>query len=1060
MIKLITFFLCVGMVAVYADSYSQNRVSVKLQNGKLTELFEEIQKQTDYSVFYSDQAIADLKVTLDVRDGKIPEILNKALLGKPLAYRLLGNQVVISKKTEKKGLFGNSLQDSIVTVRGRVYDTNEPPKGVDNVIISVKGKTPLGSTDDDGYYAVTVNSGDVLVFSKIGFVAHEQLITRSYNNLTIAINEEVSNLQEVVVTGMTEQEKQHIASAVSSVNVERQTAGKPITNLSQALQGGTTGIRVNQGSAMPGYDNAVIQIRGISTLGNANPLVIVDGVPMDMNHIDPSTIAEITVLKDAAAGATYGARGANGVILVTTKRGVPGKINVAYDGYYGVQSPTLNKLVDAPAYMRLFNEAQVNAGNQSYYSEEEIQHTIDQVDPYRYPNTDWMGLLIDKAAPITNHSLSINGGNSLARFNITGNYLKQEGMIPLSGTSRYQVRANSTVSLRDNISMQLDVFATRRDVTRSERPQGTGGNRMLEDMYRVPPTIVPKYPDQDGRSFYGRYIDIVNPLAYAEVGGIWKGEHVQSNIDVRPRWEILPGLVLRSHGHFRINSDAFRTSRDNFNFFDPFTGELAQTWGLVRDASTGRTTYYNLQTHLEYTRRFGEHNLYAMIGQSLEESNDQGFDAWSIVSGFSKLNYIYKDKYMVEAIARVDGSSRFGPGNRYGFFPSAAIGWNMHKESFMEDISFVNNLKLRSSFGLVGNENIGLYRFQTLIDNSNGVENIWGNPDITWETLESFNVGMDIGLLKDNKVELVLEWFNKKTRDILITPPVAYSGGIGISPINAGVVLNRGWEISGNYYEELNKDMRIGLSGGATYVKNEILSLQGGPYISGASIREVGSPIDGIFGYKTDGILQESDFDAEGNPLIPIYLGSQPGDIKFLDVNGDGVVNAEDQGYIGNPTPLFTYFANFNLEYKGFDFDIQFTGAGKAADRLTGMLANPMDMSFDGGVPTAYWAENYWRPDRPNARFPRATVNPGAQKFSSDFWIQNKAFTRINYIQLGYNFNERMRNALRVNRLRLYVNAQNPFVFTSMKLRDPESAGNQWTYGIMKMYSIGISAQF
>lgn len=947
-----------------------------------------------------------------------------------------------------------------VTIKGKVFDTHEPPRELPGVTIAVKGTTFGSSTDENGYFAIDVPRDAILVFSMVGHKSVEYLARGTNSNLIIALQEEIASLDEAVVVGQSEQKKKHIAGAIATLNVASQISGKPITTLSQSLQGGVTGLQVQQSSGMPGGDAAAIKIRGISTLGNSDPLILVDGIPMDMNHIDPVTVESVTVLKDAAASAMYGARAANGVILVTTRRGTPGKISVTYDGYFGTQSPTyLQKLVDAPQYMRMYNEARVNSGNQPFYSDEVINKTMEGADPVMYPNTDWVDLIVRKRSPITSHSISLDGGNNLARFAVTANYMYQDGMIPLNRMDRFNVRANTSITVNKRFVFDVDLLAIKRNTRNNTRPDNNQGNRILEDVYRVPPTILPKYPEKNGRTIYGRYADIVNPLAYAEKGGHRDYESGQAVINMQPKWEVFPDFNLKGQFSFRLNSDQDRTVADAYNFFDYNTNQLVQSWGVRRDGGFARTTYMYLAANADYTFTRNDHRLYAFGGISSEKNNSGFWDVNTMVSGYTKLNYSFKDKYLIEATARMDGSSRFGPGHKWGFFPSTAIGWNVHQEEFLKNLHFINNMKLRASYGLLGNENIGLYRYQTLVAGTNGYENIWGNPDITWETVSLFDVGVDLGLFK-NSLELIFDYYDKMTRDIILQPQVSYVGGMGNVPINAGKVRNRGWELSLNYFKDLGSSWTLSVKPGISYNKNRIIKLQNGPYLTATTINQEGKPINSIYGYRTQGLLQQSDFSAEGTPLIPVVTGAKPGDIRYTDLNGNGIIDAKDQEAIGNPVPMVNYFTNLRLAHKKFDVEMLIQGAGKNDQRLTGMLAYPLDQTADGGVPTIYYAQRYWTPERPDARFPRLSNTPAGNKLSSDFWIQNGAYCRIKYIQLGYNLPVTAARKVGASAARLYLNAQNPFVFTPMKLMDPESLGNQWTYGIMKVYTVGINVKF
>lgn len=1065
--KLTVILLFIAILGVSATGKSQDEhLNIKLHQGTLPQLFNQIQSQSRWRIFYKDELVnREQPLTLDLQDKKINEVLDKALLNTGLSYRIMRNQVAIipKEKSEPEQRLStiSLLEDSTYLIRGRVYDTHEPPQALPGVTIRVKDNNSLGTTTDaDGYFTFRAKKNAVLVFTQMGYLAQEYTIIRSHNALNISLKENVAALDEVVVVGLSEQQRKHIASSISSVNIAQQTNGKPITALSQALQGGVTGLQVTQSSGLPGGDAAIIKIRGISTTNASNPLVMVDGVPMDMNYIDPVTVESVTILKDAAAAAVYGARAANGVILVTTKRGVAGRVAVTYDGYYGVQSPSsMPALVEAPQYMRMFNEAQVNAGNAPFYSEEDIQHTAAGDDPVKYPNTDWQKEILNRAAPITSHSVGVSGGNSLARFALTANYQNQQGMIPLNHSNKYNIRANTSITLTKKFLVYMDMLAIKRNTFYPNRPNGSNGNRILEDIFRVPPTILPKYPAKDGAPvMYGRYVDIVNPVAYAEHGGQSANEYGQSSINLQPKWEVLPGLNLRGQFSFRLNSDVTRTSRDNYYFFDYYTGKLVQTWGVQRTAAMDRTTYYYAGVTADYTYDLKDHHFYLMGGYSQEENNSKFWDVNSLLSFYGKVNYSYKDKYLLEGAIRTDGSSRFGPGHKYGTFPSVALGWNVHKESFMAPVSVISSMKLRASYGRLGNENIDLYQYQNMISATDGVESIFGNPDITWETVDMLDLGLDLALLQ-SKLELTFDFYNKTTNGIILKPPVSYVGGMGTPPINAGKLRNKGVELSLNYNGRIGKDVTLSVRPGVSYNKNTFLTVLGGPYISGRNIDKEGYALKSLYGYKTNGLLQAADFKPDGTPLVPVIANAKPGDIRYLDQNGDNVIDGNDQTVIGNPTPRADFFANFRITYKKWELEMLLQGVSKSDAVLSGMLAYPLDMSFDGGVPTQYYADNYWTPERTNARFPRLTTTPDINKLSSDFWIQNGAYIRMKYIQLGYNFSSTTLKRIGVNGARVYLNAQNPFVFTSMKLVDPESQGNQWTYGIMKMYTAGVSIQ-
>lgn len=1032
----------------------------------LERIFSEIRKQTGYQFFYKDEYLKSAKpVTINVKNVGVKQALDLCFKEQPLTYALVGKTIVVKEKDRNVPSSRTSLADTSYLIKGKIFNAHEPPQPLPGVIIRVKGTQRGTTTDEDGYFSIEANKNETLTFSLIGYESFEQLILKQYKNLVISLKEKVSELNQVKVVGMNKMQQQHIASSLATLNVQSNIEGKPITSLSQSLQGGVTGLQVRQASGLPGGDAASIKIRGISTLGNSDPLVLVDGVPMDMEQINPNTVQSVTILKDAAAAAIYGARAANGVILITTKRGKAGRVTVSYDGYYGIQRPSvIPQFVDAPTYMRMYNKAQMNAGGQPLYTESEIQNTISGKDPIQYPNTDWSKEVINRAAPISNHSLSITGGNHLARFAITGDYMYQDGMMPILKEQRYNLRANTSITLSDKFYFYLDILAIKRDNIYPNRTLNHGGTRILDDMYRLPPTILPKYPkEKDWPTIYGRYADIVNPIAYFEQGGHIKYDYAQSSVNLQPRWEVFPGFNLRGQFSFRLNSDVYHAMRDNYYFFDYYTKQLVQTWKVQRsNYSTVRDEYYYMSGTGDYTWDHKGHHIFAMAGYSQEVFHNGYTDISSIASVFGKVNYSYQNKYLLEGSMRMDGSSKFGPGHKWGYFPSVALGWNISKENFLKNSKLISNMKLRASYGQLGNENIGLYQYQSLISATNGEESVWGNPDISWETVNMLDIGTDISLFQKNRLGLTFDYYDKLTTGLILKPAVSYVGAVGSAPLNSGSLRNRGWELSLDYKLNPGKHTRFSIRSGISYNKNTILSLKGGPYIGGGTINKVGYSVDSYYGYKTDGLLQPSDFEKNGNPKVPIVPGEAPGDIKYLDINQDGVIDTKDETVIGNAVPEYNYFANVSFGWKDFNIELLLQGtdnsdfsANKHGNAI-GYLFVPLNFDASGGVPTTYYAAHTWRRNNTNARFPRINAHPSLDLLDSDFWFWNGAYLRVKYIQLSYNIHSSFLEQKGVHSARVYINAQNPFVFTSVVLADPESKGGSYTYGVMEMYTVGL----
>lgn len=1066
--KIGTLALTGIFLSISAVAFPQ-RVTIKMENATLKQFLEHVQKQVDVALLYSDQLIANKHITVNTKNRDFKEVLSKELSKHHLTFSESDGQITIVPNTAYGKVAVETAQQDKITIKGRVFNSDEPPVALENVSISIKGGASVGRTGSGGYYDIAVPKGAYLVFTLVGYHSQEILVNKNENNLSLSLRENVSGVEEVVVVGMTEMQKKHIASSVATVDVGSNIEGKPITNLSQALQGGVTGLNVQQGSGLPGGDAATIKIRGISTMNNSDPLVLVDGVPMDMNHIDPVTVESVTILKDAAAAAIYGARAANGVILITTKRGKAGQINVLYDGYYGLQSPTLKpEFVDAPTYMRMYNYASLASGESAFYDAEDIRKTESGEDPINFPNTNWTKEVIDEYAPLTSHSLALSGGNDVARFAVTGNYMYQKGMLPVNKMDRFNIRANTSVSLSKKFLVNLDVLGIRRNTLYPNRGLGNGGIRMLDDLYRLPPTILPKYPAEDGwPTIYGRYADIVNPVAYAEVGGSIGYQYDQATINLQPKWTIAEGFNMTGQFSYRLNSDVYKQNRDNFYFFDYYSKQLVQTWAVQRNSySDKRDTYLYMSGALDYSKRFDKHNVFALGGFSTERFNEGYWDMSALASAYTKVNYSYDDRYLAEVAFRADGSSKFGKGNKWGYFPSVALGWNLHNENFFK-IDAINNLKIRASYGHLGNENIGYYQYQNLINETNGTENVWGNPDISWEKVRITDLGFDLSIL-NNKLSLTFDYYDKLTTDMLMRPMIPPSGALGAIRLNAGKVSNKGLEAQVTYNQDVNSNLSFSIRPGITYNKNEILELSGGVFGETGIVRQrEGYALGSYYGYVSDGILQLDNFDEFGRSNVLLASQSQgPGDIHYKDLNNDGVINDDDQRMIGDPTPRINYFANFSVSYKKFDIEVLLQGAGNhdysanLGGKSSGYLWHPLNMSASGGVPTTYRAENSWRENNQDALYPRIKTTPGTNVFISDFWLFNARYMRVKFIQAGYRLSGNTLNKYGIKSSRIYLNAQNPFLFTGVKMADPESQGGSWTYGIMKTFTVGLTANF
>lgn len=1065
---LICLFLGVSSQAYAFDSVFEQNYTLKLsfKNARLENVLDEISEQSGIKIAYSNEELQTARqVSLTMNTQSIEEAL-RAVLGENYSFKQIEDYIAIAKKTETAPLAPED--DRNWTIQGQVLENSEPPYPLSGVNIVIKG-TQLGViSDPNGYFSIKAKKGDIITFNFLGFKEYEYVVSRAISNLSVSLSEDIETLEEVVVTGFSEEKKLNTISSVASLDVARNLSTKPITSLSQSLQGGITGLNVTQSSGLPGADAATIKIRGISSLKtNNDPLVLVDGIPMDMNNLDPNTIESVTVLKDAAAAAIYGAKAANGVIVIKTKRGMPGKVNVSYNGYVGIQQATyLPEFVDAAGYMEMINAANKNIGGDPVYSQQSIDNTRAGTDPYQYPNTDWCDFLF-KNGMIQSHSVSVSGGSNLARFALTANYLQNEGLLDKANSDRLNIRANTSVSLLDNLSVNMDFNSYRTNRQEPMYRSESYASTIIGYMYSTPPNTVPRYPMKEGSEsiYYGNRPEQRNPAALMDQGGRYKALEDNVSINIAPRWEVIPRLVLRGQYSYRVSSKATNEKRAAYNFFDYDSGALLETWGSINNATKDRSSYYYIGGTAEYTLETLKHRLFVIGGYNQELTNNGDWDQWSMTSFFGKANYTFDSRYLFEVTVRRDGSSRFGKGNKFGVFPSAGAGWNLHEEKFMKSLKFLNNMKLRASYGLLGNENIGLYKYQTLINASNGNETTYGNPNITWETVHMLNVGTDIRIFKD--IDITFNYYDKKTTDLILEPPVSFIGGTTSALLNAGKVRNRGWELDVNYGKQVNKDFGFNIHGGLSQNKNKIEELFGGPYDNGDKIHQEGYALNSFFVYPTNGLLQESDFtkNAEGEWIpkegVVIFDGQQPGDIKYIDRNKDGKISTDDRIIRGDEQPKLNYFANLSLNYKRWSFEVLFQGVTGVDAYYGEPYSFGLNTAGDGQTPLAVQMD-YWAPQNPNAKYPRIAPNStyGNNNHTSDFWHFDASYCRVKYIQLGYMFDQLALKKIGISNIRVYVNAQNPFTFTKEKLVDPESRGQKSSYPLVKTYSLGLSLNF
>ena len=948
------------------------------------------------------------------------------------------------------------------------------------VTVLVQGTVRGTTTDAEGFFSIKAKHGDVLTFSFIGYTGKEYRVNKSVANLSIAMEEELTSIDQVVVTGMTSQQRKHIAASVGAV-APSNFENKPITRLSQALQGGTTGILVTQSSGLPGGDGATIKIRGVASLLGSDPLVLVDGFEFDMDKLDPSTVESVSILKDAAAASIYGAKAGNGVILITTKRGSAGKVSVSYNGYFGIQQPIyLPDFVDGATYMEYINEANRNTTGVDKYTPEQIRITREGSDPIHYPSTDWMKETMRETAPIHEHNFTVSGGNTTARFALSAQYLNQDGMYKVmdNGFERLTVRANTTVNLNKDIMMFVDMFVGRD----TQRQPETMNKTILDYIYLAPPTLVSKYPRKEGQKpgydYYGVYFEWMNPLANLERGTQVESVRDYVTINARPTWHIIPGLTLKGQVGYRIASGMDKKDRNAYVFLDYFSGNESGTFGAVKSATyTTRTSYWMVGATLDWTKEFGNHRINILGGWNEEVDRRNGWDDVALLSFFGKAYYSYKDKYLAEVGIRRDGSSLFGDGHKWGNFPSVAVGWNVNREPWMQNARFIDNFKIRASYGQLGNQNIGSNypTIQQLDVSSISVNDVitpivtqttLANPDITWESTEMYDVGIDATLF--DKLSVTADWYYKKTHDILLTLDIPSIIGLGAPYQNAGTVRNVGWEVAVGYHNKW-RDFSFGVEANLSDVVNKIIDMKGTTGGSGAIRNQEGSAINSIYGLKCVGMARTQEEADWVNENCPQYgVTTKPGDLIYADMDDSGTIDDKDMTIIGSTVPRYTYGVNLSFGWKGLNLSAFFQGVGKVDGYLSSYYVQPCQQ---GGTFRKEHLDR-WNETNPNGKYPRLTMTDANNWKQSSFWMRSAAYCRLKNIQLSYTLPRTWLKKLRMKSAMVFVNAQNLFTITDFYQGfDPEVAYSgsgdgvelgavAYNYPQVKVVTMGVELKF
>ena len=1097
--KLILLFVAISFFQLSAvESYAQNaKINLSLSDVTLEEAIKTIEANTQFVFFFSNSAVDMTKhVDLNVKNGNIKEVLNQILSS--YKYRIEDNKIVLLGEVQQDGKIWGVVSDAFGPIAGA------------NVV--VKGTTNGTITDMDGRFSLDAPKGAKLQISYIGYITKE-LTVDTKTDYVIELVEDSQALDEVVVVGYGTEKKVNVIGSIAQIGSEK-LENRSTPQLSNVLTGQMAGVTVIQRSGRPGNSGGEIRVRGVGSFGGesnkSDALVLIDGIPGKLNDVSSEDVESISVLKDASTAAIYGSRAANGVILVTTKTGKEGKVSVGYNGYVGFNTPTaLPEFVDTWQYATLYNEA---VGREAY-TQEEIQKFRDGSDPDHYANARYLDEVFSRKGLQTGHDVTINGGNAENKYMVSFGYLKQNGIVEKNDYQRYNARVNLINEILPGLKLTSRLSGVYGNRKEPMAPGGDDADNMLvliQKALRFPgltPTILSDGSFGAGRELHG------TPAGWIKSDSFYENPEFSLNANVRLDYNPVKDLLLSAIGAYTYTNGEERTYRSTMKL----SGDRVLGPSELKH-KMGKTIYKTFQATAEYNKTIGEHTFGILAGYSWEQEdyryvqgsrdkfpgNDLPYlnagspdnqksegtgNAWAIQSGFGRLRYNFNERYLFESTVRYDGSSRFPQSKKFGFFPSVAAGWRLSEENFFkenESLGFISNLKLKVSWGRLGNQNIGNYPYQSVYElgqnypfgdtyTQGAAVTTAVDPTIKWEETETIDGGLEAvfwnGLLSVNA-----SYFNRRTYDILYKPSGSVSTILGqkISEMNTGELKNFGWEFEVGHRNKIG-DVSYNVNANLSIIKNKLTTLGVGNVeqlngmVGNGSDLFIGYPIQMYYGYVSDGVfLDENDIKSwyDQSKVTP---NPQPGDIRYKDISGpDGVPDGKidpnyDRVYLGSRIPKFTFGLNLGVEYKGLDLSVLLQGVAG----VTGMLDGFAGWAFRGDGNIQKWqAEGRFDPANPTRypAYPRLedlsnSTTPNI--VTSDFWTQDASYIRLKNIQLGYTFPKKMLQAAKISNLRVYVQAENPLCWNKYKPGwDPEinTSGNY--YPILATYTFGVNFKF
>lgn len=1093
--RISTFLLMVCVFCSYAgNAHSQNaKVSIRMNNVKLDKILNEIENQTDYLFIYNNQVDINKITSVKVKNEAVAQVLDRILSGTGINYELEGTHIILTTEAIKD----LHAQQQAKTVTGTVTDVSGEP--IIGANIRIKGTTTGTITDIDGNFSIEAEPQSVIEVSYIGYLTQETVINNQ-KSIRFLLKEDTKTLDKVVVIGYGVQKKADLTGSVANINTEKLNT-QSNANIGQALQGKIAGVDIVSQGGAPGSGTRIM-VRGIGTLNNASPLYIVDGMYMNsIDHINPNDIASIDVLKDASSAAIYGSRAANGVIIVTTKEGsnTEGKPIIDLSVNLGISTASkFLDMLDAKGWAEVTTIARQAIGKPALDMATDLANK---------PDNDWQDIMF-RPALMQNYNLSVKGGGKYSTYYTGLGYFNQDGIVKGTNYQRYNIQSKN--------DYKRGIFSAGTNLIISfshDKPlhqELRGG--MIGTILQSVPTLE-KYDDTREGGYGGTYGDVVNiphPLAIIDDNIMDRyNENVKIFANLYAQIELFKGLKYK----LNLTPDfSFERYKNYLNKYD---------FGLATNSITQLTERQRrrrnilVENLLTFDRTFGEHKISALAGYTYQDSRFRHIQAYGeglpqgleeidaattnrsnegnswrsvLTSILGRVFYSYQNKYLFTATIRRDGSSKFGKNNRYGYFPSFSLGWNVAEEKFMENVHWLDQLKLRGGYGVLGNQEIDNYQYSSTIttginypDGNGGLlqgafPKNFANPDIKWEETAMTNVGIDF-MAFNNRLSLTADYYVKNTKDILLTVPIPISSGGANDPIrNAGKIRNNGFEFNLGWMDQPNPDISYGINLIGSFNKNKVIamgsesgSIKGGSTNQNITTSETkaGYPIGGYWLISTAGYFNsQEEVDAYAKDGKKIQPAAEPGDIKFVDANNDGVINDDDRVFQGSPFPDFTFALNGNMRYKNFDLSIGLQGV--LGNKIYNATRQTLEDVTKGSNFLASCLD-YWTPENKNASHPRLTWDDPNRntRAESDRYLENGSYLRLRSVQLGYTFPQTWFKGA-IQHARVYINAENLFTITSYSGYSPDvNADNanyrgfdNFIYPTNRTFMLGLNVTF